>query len=152
MFVYCNSNSVNFKDPTGYCTIIGTLLSAIDCGSRYCILSSNYNACLAGEPRGSQVLFSKKRTLRPDTGLQDIPDDEIQRRARDGNLSGEERNRYKQEEKQRGLRNKQKRKNKFSTQLDWDFMAGLGIVAVGVVVIVVIVVDDASGVGSMLHT
>ena len=47
-----------------------------------------------------------------DTGLINVPNDEISRRARDKNLSGEERRRYQKEEKARGDRNKQKRKNK----------------------------------------
>lgn len=55
--------------------------------------------------------MSPKRTNRPDSGLADLPDEEISRRARDRSLSGPERNKYREEEKVRGLRNKQKRKN-----------------------------------------
>ena len=44
-----------------------------------------------------------------DTGLRDIPDEEISRRARDKNLPPQERQRYQREEKARGLRNKRKR-------------------------------------------
>ncbi len=49
-----------------------------------------------------------------DSGLRDVSDDEISRRARDPSLSPEERRRYQKEEKARGLRNKQKRGNKDS--------------------------------------
>lgn len=45
-----------------------------------------------------------------DSGLSGLSDDEISRRARDPNLSGEERRRYQTEEKARGIRNKQKRR------------------------------------------
>lgn len=47
-----------------------------------------------------------------DTGLQDISNDKIQRRARDRSLNPQERRRYQKEEKVRGLRNKQERGNK----------------------------------------
>lgn len=56
-------------------------------------------------------MLSKKRTLRPDSGLVGIPDEEISRRARDKSLSGQERKKYQTEEKQRQLRNKQKRQS-----------------------------------------
>lgn len=58
------------------------------------------------------MLMSKERTWRPDSGLITIPDEEISRRARDKTLSGQERQRYKKEEKGRGDRNKQKRGKK----------------------------------------
>ena len=62
-------------------------------------------------PYSSYRFMSPKRTNRPDSGLADLPDEEISRRARDRSLSGPERNKYREEEKVRGLRNKQKRKN-----------------------------------------
>ena len=43
-----------------------------------------------------------------DTGLRDIPDEEISRRARDKNLPPQERQRYRSEEKARRLHNKRK--------------------------------------------
>lgn len=55
--------------------------------------------------------FSKskgKENVR-DTGLQDLSDEEVSRRARDKSLSGEERRKYQKEEKARKLRNKGKR-------------------------------------------
>lgn len=58
------------------------------------------------------ILSSKVRVERPDTGLMDLSDDEISALARDKSLSGQERQRYKKEEKLRKLRNVQKRKNK----------------------------------------
>lgn len=46
-----------------------------------------------------------------DTGLSDLTDQEVSDRAKDRNLSGEERRRYQKEEKARGKRNKNKRRN-----------------------------------------
>ena len=45
-----------------------------------------------------------------DSGLTDILDGEISRRAHDNTLTPQERRRYQKEEKARGLRNKEKRK------------------------------------------
>ena len=58
------------------------------------------------------ILSSKVRVERPDTGLVDLSDEEVSALARDKSLSGQERQRYKKEEKIRKLRNVQKRKNK----------------------------------------
>lgn len=55
---------------------------------------------------------SKTQKERPDTGLADLTDSEISKRARDKSLSGQERKRYQKEEKIRGERNKQKRAGK----------------------------------------
>ena len=46
-----------------------------------------------------------------DSGLVDLSDEEVSRRARDRSLSGEERRRYQKEEKGRGERNRNKRRN-----------------------------------------
>ena len=148
MFAYCLNNPVNFTDPSGYCSYLGSIYSPkLDCGSRYCPTSSSYVACVAGVVAGSVIMFSKQRTLRGDTGLQDIPTDEISRRARDKNLSGEERNRYRREEKKRKERNKQKRKSNFSSEIDWEPITGVAFVTIGVVITVVVVADDATGAG-----
>lgn len=70
------------------------------------------------DPSDLLVLMSKSSHERPDSGLSDLSDEEISRRARDKSLSGEERRRYQKEEKIRGNRNKQKRKNHYSFDLD----------------------------------
>ena len=87
------------------------------------LLMSGYVFCLLLAKHGMMLKVSftylivlidlcpPKRTNRPDSGLADLPDEEISRRARDRSLSGPERNKYREEEKVRGLRNKQKRKN-----------------------------------------
>jgi hypothetical protein len=58
---------------------------------------------------GGYVLLSKATGNQLDTGLRDLSDEEVKSRARDRNLSGEERRRYQREEKARGDRNKRKR-------------------------------------------
>jgi hypothetical protein len=58
---------------------------------------------------GGNVLASKTNHTQRDSGLVNVPDEEISRRARDKTLSSQERQRYIKEEKIRGLRNKQKR-------------------------------------------
>lgn len=45
------------------------------------------------------ILSSKVRVERPDTGLMDLSDEEISALVRDKSLSGQERQRYKKEEK-----------------------------------------------------
>jgi hypothetical protein len=58
------------------------------------------------------MLFAKggKENIR-DTGLRDVPTEEVQRRARDKNLPPAERQRYIREEKARKVRNAEKRSN-----------------------------------------
>lgn len=56
-----------------------------------------------------------------DTGLRGLSDDEVSKLARDKNLSGAERNRYKREEKVRGQRNKQKRQSQISVDIPTMF-------------------------------
>lgn len=58
---------------------------------------------------GGYVMLSKATGNQLDTGLRDLSDEEVKSRARDRNLSGEERRRYQREEKARGDRNKRKR-------------------------------------------
>ena len=67
-------------------------------------------------PVPTNIMLSKTRHTQGDSGLRDVPDEEISRRARDRNLSGEERRRYQREEKLRGQRNKQKRQSHYNIQ------------------------------------
>lgn len=60
-----------------------------------------------------------------DTGLLDVPDAEIQRKARDKSLPSTERNRYRTEEKARKLRNQSKRKNIYSFFVEGVIYAGI---------------------------
>lgn len=66
-----------------------------------------------------------------DTGLQDLPDEEIQRRARDPNLTPAERRRYQTEEKARGLR-----RHNITTEDDgFDIVGPLTVIGGAVVTI-----------------
>ncbi len=67
-------------------------------------------------PVPTNIMFSKTSHTQGDSGLRDVSDEEVSRRARDKSLSGEERRRYQREEKLRGQRNKQKRKSHYSIQ------------------------------------
>lgn len=60
---------------------------------------------------GPAIALSKTHHTQRDTGMRDLPDEEIARRARDRSLPGETRRKYQTEEKLRGQRNKQKRKS-----------------------------------------
>ena len=140
LFAYCSNNPINYIDPNGnmLMPIIGPLagptVSMI--GSVIKKIGSVIGSIISSIPSSSIlgysttimapiVLMSKKYTNRPDSGLIGVPDNEISEKARDESLAGSERNRYKQEEKVRGLRNKQKRLNKIAVpdfpDLDYDF-------------------------------
>ena len=107
LFAYCSNDPVNFCDPTGcYLTPYERLRVLLASGKAWYDAQGKLHI-----PYSSYRFMSKKRTNRPDSGLADLPDEEISRRARDRSLSGPERNKYREEEKVRGLRNKQKRKN-----------------------------------------
>jgi len=84
----------------------------------------------------SMILMASSGNER-DTGLRDLSDEEVSRRARDRSLSGEERRRYQKEEKARGLRNKQKRQNKFSVNSD-AAEAFFGLTGVALVIYLII--------------
>lgn len=54
-------------------------------------------------------IAGKEKGRGRDTGLENVADEEVQKKARDKTLSGEERRRYQKEEKNRALRNIRKR-------------------------------------------
>jgi len=63
-----------------------------------------------GPDPGLYLAKGGKQNIR-DSGLRDVPDEEVSRRARDPNLTPQERQRYIREEKARGLRNRERRSN-----------------------------------------
>ena len=99
-------------------------------------------------PKG-YINFSKKATNRPDSGLIGVSDEEVQRKARDKSLSGVERKRYQQEEKVRGLRNKQKRASNITPERVAQVALGVGIVAFAAAGIFVVVVVDVTIIGTI---
>ena len=95
-FAYCLNNPVNMADDLGMRPII-----SICDDSR--------------QPEfASKLMLSKNRVERPDSGLKDLPDEDIFRGARDKSLPGKERKRFQKEEKLRKIRNKQKRNSLYS--------------------------------------
>ncbi|HGM7335748.1 TPA: RHS repeat domain-containing protein [Stenotrophomonas maltophilia] len=62
-----------------------------------------------GPPCGELAQYSKGKENVRDSGLRDLTDEEVSRRARQSGISGKEKRRYQTEEKARGLRNKTKR-------------------------------------------
>ena len=59
----------------------------------------------------------RRKGRQRDSGLADVLDEEIVRRAHDRTLAREDRKRYQREEKARGLRNKQRRSAEGSRKL-----------------------------------
>ncbi|CAH0156843.1 RHS repeat domain-containing protein [Stenotrophomonas lactitubi] len=62
-----------------------------------------------GPPCGATSQYSKGKENVRDSGLRDLTDEEVSRRARQPGMTGKEKRRYQTEEKARGLRNKTKR-------------------------------------------
>lgn len=62
-----------------------------------------------GPPCGELAQYSKGKDNARDSGLRNLTDEEVSRRARQSGISGKEKRRYQTEEKARGLRNKTKR-------------------------------------------
>ena len=74
----------------------------------------SYTAYTVTKKVSEKIKKSKdgKQNIR-DSGVANLSDKEVSRRARDKSLSPKERQRYKTEEKARELRNKQKRKSHY---------------------------------------
>lgn len=74
----------------------------------------SYTAYTVTKKVSEKIKKSKagKQNIR-DSGVANLSDKEVSRRARDKSLSPKERQRYKKEEKARELRNKQKRKSHY---------------------------------------
>jgi len=150
MFAYCDNNPVNFTDSSGnYPTYSGILWN----GSTFSKVPAHQLGYLGQIKKYWQdndtnvASFSKKATNRRDTGLRDYTDDEIQQKARDKSLSGKERRRFVEEEKVRGLRNKQKRHSNFSLETAFKVAYGTAIVVSTAIAIVWVVGNDATGIG-----
>ena len=125
LFAYCSNNPINFRDPSGESVWDEGLLLGIGIGIGVGLYVAGYketSTLFIGAINAlNSIILSKKRTNRPDSGLAGIPDEEISRRARDKSLPGSERNRYREEEKVRGLRNKQKRESQKKALRDNPF-------------------------------
>lgn len=144
LFVYCFNNPVNLSDEDGnWPKWVEKAASAVKNVINKVISHVKSNTSLL-----NNIQFSKKATNRPDSGLAGLPDEEIQRRARDKSLSGKERNRYREEEKVRGLRNKQKRQSNITPEQIGQVACGVATISVAVVGITYVVANDFTGIGT----
>ncbi|MBL8013053.1 MAG: RHS repeat-associated core domain-containing protein [Candidatus Omnitrophica bacterium] len=78
-------------------------------GGQVCPLNGTWGNTTPPPGLNDPLLSKGGKQNQRDTGLANLSDEEVSRRARDKSLSGEERRRYQKEEKARGTRNKQKR-------------------------------------------
>ena len=125
-YIYCENDPSNKIDPDGHswnfaaalfsvgigigefltgvaAAVTGVLAVAAVVATAVAVVSVAYNAGRIMEARKG------KENVR-DTGLTHVPDNIIQKRARDRSIPSSERQRYKKEEKARKLRNTAKRK------------------------------------------
>ena len=140
MFAYCNNNPVNCSDPSGSIAIVDDIVILGIAG--LCIvfipliimpppimldipfeklgyLSDEISINLFSSPNIlSARTKGKERII--DTGLAGLSDEEVSQRAHDKRLPSSERQRYKKEEKARGIRNGQKRKSHYFASLKYE--------------------------------
>ena len=134
LYGYVLNDPVNWTDPMGLCPAEGAAALGSSLGALAAeeeggwAFGGNFNpavdvvigATAVGAavyvgyeylhpPTMPTVWDSKKQSERPDSGLINVPDEEISKKAHDNSLPSDERRRYQTEEKIRGLRNKQKR-------------------------------------------
>ncbi len=133
-----------------YSFVVGNPISLIDpagMSAEFTLASqlSTYNIYLS-DITLPNIMLSKKRTARPDTGLQGYSDQEIHDKARDKSLPPQERRRYQTEEKIRGLRNKQKRTSNISIDPTKLVVGTLIVIGAGIAA-VLIASDDVTGIG-----
>ena len=127
MFAYCNNNPVMYSDPEGMLflvddafwalvgvfgiTVISVLLSPPVQKLIYDFIDGAVTSFSDLVQQVGYILEAKGKQNIRDSGLIDVSDEEVVQRAHDNSLSSSERERYKREEKARGLRNRQKRKS-----------------------------------------
>ena len=74
-------------------------------------------------------MLSKQTHSNRDSGLKDLTNEEISRRARDKSLSGKERRRYQTEEKYRKQRNVQKRKSNIDQVIPYGYQNEIAVIS-----------------------
>ncbi len=101
---------------------------------------------------GEGIVLSKSKGNGRDSGLQNLSDDELKELTKN-TPHGKERDRLIREEKNRKLRNKQKRNNSNyiisfeNNKKIGETISGVGIIILVSVALVVLVIDDGTGVG-----
>ena len=147
LYAYCYNNPSINKDPNGNCPYNGTMadfrrfehgLPPIDC---------TCNTNKGNNSTQRNVVMSKKATNRRDSGLSGYSDEEIKSKARDKSLPGKERRRYQEEEKVRGLRNKQKRASHFSFDDSVDLAIGVSLITASIVLTGYVLANDSTVIG-----
>jgi hypothetical protein len=117
-YVYVEGRPLTHVDPDGRFGILAALapllpsvVAAAEAAIVYTV--ATVVAVAVGEQlaeeANSYLADRAEKTRKRDTGLVNVPDDEVSRKARDRTLTPKERQRYVTEEKARGIRNKAKR-------------------------------------------
>ena len=130
MFAYCNNNPVSFADQTGdlfgiddivavaavfIVVVVVAVVTSPPVQTAIDGLAHSLSDALLDVVNAVQDIATmnsskaKGKEHMRDTGLSGLSDAEVQQGARDKTKSNEERQRYKREEKARGLRNKNRR-------------------------------------------
>lgn len=128
LFIYCSNDPINYADASGHCYY--------DAKGNWRHDNWEYLHGYERKPEPSKdstiIVMSKKYTNRRDSGLSGKSDEEIIKKSKDRSLPGSERQRYQEEAKVRGLRNKQKRQSNFSVEVYKDSIVEIGKSIVGV--------------------
>ena len=129
MFAYCLNTPTNYLDPSGTIALIDdTIILSVAVVAIFAIavlavpplpvveaVATELNKLVVATQETvsyvGNILFAKTKGKEriKDTGLEQESDEEISRKAHDNKLPSKERQRYKKEEKARGIRNRDKR-------------------------------------------
>jgi len=113
-FVYVGNSPLNLDDPFGLFCIpcaLGIPVALEALGNAAAVTSAFIVGAVIGDVISNQFESRGKQNV-GDTGLIGVPDEEIERKARDRSLSPKDRKRYQTEEKNRGLRRSRQTKDK----------------------------------------
>ena len=149
LYAYCYNNPSINKDPNGNCPYNGTMADFRRFEHGLPPIGCTCNINKGNNSKQRNVVMSKKATNRGDSGLRGYSDEEIKSKARDKSLPGKERRRYQEEEKVRGLRNKQKRASHFSFDDSVNLMIGVSLITASVVLTGYVLANDSTIIGVM---
>jgi RHS repeat-associated protein len=109
LYAYAGNSPVRWRDPFGQqLAVPAPVPIPVPLPPVFIPGTPENQAFVEATLRGLEALQNLMGRRQRETGLENVPDDEIARQARNPNLTPEERERYRREEKNRGLRNKQK--------------------------------------------
>ena len=147
LYAYCYNNPSINKDPNGNCPYNGTMADFRRFEHGLPPIGCTCNTNKGNNSTQRNVVMSKKATNRRDSGLSGYSDEEIKSKARDKSLPGKERRRYQEEEKVRGLRNKQKRASHFSFDDSVDLAIGVSLITASIVLTGYVLANDSTVIG-----